>query len=623
MISKRINNQIINSYLNKEFYLMSFLLIILFLFIPAVQAQEYQPGDVIGYTLDYQNEGNYQAETVEINNSIPNGTTYIYNSLTIDGVAQTDALDEDMADFIAESLAVHFLIPNIQPETSGYVSFRVQVNQDIALEQEIINQAEINYSSPDEQVSEETIIVPVGGIPVEEILVEEASEEETSEEEAPVDEISTEEVPSEEIPTEETPAIETPLEETPGEEKPTEEISGPIIEPIKDRSDFWQNIIPHPLDDFNLLINQLTNLIVPTKEFYQEKIIANQPLQTVNQAVALPVVTMAVVANTATSLPLATVGWPLFRYLWQIIQMFFTEPAYLFSKKKRRQWGLVYNSLTKQPIGLAVVRLYQLLSTGEKKLINTKVTGADGRYFFLVQSGQQYQLEVQIADFSFPSKCNIKQISNKEQHPLYLNQTIEFTSLQQPLINYDIPLDPVGDKIYLAMTARPIKTKINKLSIWQSLSNQQRQQENKLVFRAFRKNQLATSVAYLGPLLSLLCLFISPSIFTLILVIIHLFFLLIFRHLARRPIPHSWGEVYRQTDKQHLGKAIIRLFDKQYGKLLLTYVTQKDGRYGFLTGNDRYVLTCERNQYYFPEKQITVQGSKEKIVKRDLPLVKK
>ena len=59
MISKRINNQIINSYLNKEFYLMSFLLIILFLFIPAVQAQEYQPGDVIGYTLDYQNEGNY------------------------------------------------------------------------------------------------------------------------------------------------------------------------------------------------------------------------------------------------------------------------------------------------------------------------------------------------------------------------------------------------------------------------------------------------------------------------------------------------------------------------------------------------------------------------------------
>ncbi|MCK4968392.1 MAG: hypothetical protein KAS12_05020, partial [Candidatus Aenigmarchaeota archaeon] len=75
--------------------------------------------------------------------------------------------------------------------------------------------------------------------------------------------------------------------------------------------------------------------------------------------------------------------------------------------------------------------------------------------------------------------------------------------------------------------------------------------------------------------------------------------------------------------KQHLGKAIIRLFDKQYGKLLLTYVTQKDGRYGFLTGNDRYVLTCERNQYYFPEKQITVQGSKEKIVKRDLPLVKK
>src|SRR3990167_10251718 len=68
--------------------------------------------------------------------------------------------------------------------------------------------------------------------------------------------------------------------------------------------------------------------------------------------------------------------------------------------KKIKPWGTIYDSKSKQPVGLATVRLF---SAEEKKLLQTVVTDQEGRYNFLVQPGNYY-IEVIKEGFHFPSR---------------------------------------------------------------------------------------------------------------------------------------------------------------------------------------------------------------------------
>ena len=53
---------------------------------------------------------------------------------------------------------------------------------------------------------------------------------------------------------------------------------------------------------------------------------------------------------------------------------------FLFGRRKRAKWGVVYNALTKLPVDLAVVRLVDV-KTG--RVIRSRVTDSEGRYAFL------------------------------------------------------------------------------------------------------------------------------------------------------------------------------------------------------------------------------------------------
>lgn len=89
--------------------------------------------------------------------------------------------------------------------------------------------------------------------------------------------------------------------------------------------------------------------------------------------------------------------------------------------------GIVYNYETHSPVRLATVRI---LDKTNHKLIESKVTGANGRYEMLLEKGN-YALQVSAPGYNFPSKKIIG----------YQGEEIKIK--QSALISLDIPLEPI------------------------------------------------------------------------------------------------------------------------------------------------------------------------------------
>ncbi len=106
-------------------------------------------------------------------------------------------------------------------------------------------------------------------------------------------------------------------------------------------------------------------------------------------------------------------------------------------KKRRRPWGTVYDSVTKQPIDPAYVTLTNL----ESKKDDTSITDLDGRYGFLVPTGK-YTLAANKTNYTFPSKKLAGKKSDELYGDLYFGEEINVQS--GAVISRNIPLDPVN-----------------------------------------------------------------------------------------------------------------------------------------------------------------------------------
>ena len=57
----------------------------------AVNAQQATIGDILTYTITLENTGNIQATNLTFSDTIPEGTTFVDNSFTLNGTAILDA----------------------------------------------------------------------------------------------------------------------------------------------------------------------------------------------------------------------------------------------------------------------------------------------------------------------------------------------------------------------------------------------------------------------------------------------------------------------------------------------------------------------------------------------------
>ena len=245
---------------------------------------------------------------------------------------------------------------------------------------------------------------------------------------------------------------------------------------------------------------------------------------------------------------------------WYLLQFLFTQPWLIFGRRFRKGWGVVYNSITKQPLGLAVVRLYD---AGTKTLKQTRVTDPQGRYMFLVDAGSYY-VEAEKPGFTFPSDIMANTSDDGSYSDLYHGQVINISDGQQGIIIANIPLDQES----IELTDQQILKK-NFFAGWQK------------------------KVSWLGPLLSAAVCLVSPNGFTFAMLAIHLVIYWVFRRLAEGQKNKDWGVVYDDLSSEPIYKAVTRIISPEYNKILDYSVTDRYGRYGFLAAKNVYYLTAD------------------------------
>ena len=272
------------------------------------------------------------------------------------------------------------------------------------------------------------------------------------------------------------------------------------------------------------------------------------------------------------------------------LRYLFTQPFGALFRRRRHKWGVVYNSLSKQPVDLAIVRLYK---KDTDQLIQSRVTDKQGRYNFLVEPGEYY-LTVTKPQHTFPSQYLKDKKQDARYLDLYHGEVIRVTD-KQVTITVNIPVDAEAA-----------------------------QKTPRRLILGYYGRKVQHAVAFLSVPFALLSFAITPTVFTGVLVLFHTFLFLMFHRLGYQKPPKNWGIVYDEKTKKPLARAITRIYDKHYNKLLETRITDGKGRYSFLVSNNIYYLTAEKGGYNsFKTADIDLIDEKvDEIVDEDIGLAK-
>lgn len=307
----------------------------------------------------------------------------------------------------------------------------------------------------------------------------------------------------------------------------------------------------NPFDNSELNLEEVIDNITGAIE----NVIDNPQVEEANQKVVAPTIVTIATASTVASFSLVN--------LLSYLQYIFTQPFAFIFRRKRKKWGVVYNSLTKQPIDLAIVRLYK---KDNGQLVRSRVTDKEGRYSFLVDPGKYY-MTVTKPKFDFPTAYLKEEKEDTKFVDLYHGGSVEVTE-KDATITANIPVDP----------------------------QVQEQSIQKVVFKHYLQ-KFRYAISFASVPLAAVSLVISPKPFTFALFGFHCLLFILFRRLGYQKKPKSWGVVYDQGSKRPLGRAITRIYDKKYNKLLETRVTDGRGRYSFLVNNNVYYVTAEKLGY--------------------------
>ncbi len=333
--------------------------------------------------------------------------------------------------------------------------------------------------------------------------------------------------------------------------------------------------------------NELTN---PAQELPIAQLAGIAPTTTVLQQIsewveASPISPemAAAIATAATLASIASVA-NAFSYLGYL----FSQPLMLIGARMRKKWGVVYNSITKQGTNLAVVRLIDA-ETG--RVLQTKITDNLGRYFFHVKPGK-YRLEASKADHVFPSVVANGLAEDDEYLDIYHGTPVTVESEMDLTMN--IPLDP----------------------------NHREEQNHIVLFNRFKtKMQYGISALSFG--ITAIALALQPSPALLGLLLLQVVTYLAFRKLVAVHKPQKWGVVTEEGSSKSIKNAVVRIFDKQYNKLLETQVTDSKGRYGFLANKNRYFVTADKQGYQrYVSEEIDLTKADAQTIERPIGLRK-
>ncbi len=278
-------------------------------------------------------------------------------------------------------------------------------------------------------------------------------------------------------------------------------------------------------------------------------------------------------------------------------------------KRKRKPWGTAYDAISKEPLSLAIVRLYQIEGGHDSKsaglpgpgaadvttfdslaikatLLETQVTDAQGRFGFLPRLGK-YKLEVTKTGYKYPSAI-VSGSTDADFENVYRSEEFEIKDLAQGISN-SIPLDPVNP------TAE--KTEARQKGLFAGMV---------YAVRRFI-GRTATIFIVVGLVVSLVTTLSSPTITNLVIFGLYSLFALFQRVLEPKAVK-PWGVVYETGSLKPVPLAVVNILDTQYNKLLKTRLTDYEGRFSFLPPVGKYKLLIQKAGYKFPSAKKDVKA---------------
>lgn len=234
-------------------------------------------------------------------------------------------------------------------------------------------------------------------------------------------------------------------------------------------------------------------------------------------------------------------------------------------RKRRRPWGTVYDSVTKQPIDPAYV-----LVTREGKPddeVSTAITDIDGRYGLLLSPGS-YMIKASKTNYRFPSEKLVGKNDDIIYNNLYFGET--FQTSPERVINYDIPMDPIGFD-------------------WNEFIKGGSEYFNFYSRREIIKAKIFNGLLYLGFLSAVFSMAVTPSWFNIIIIAIYLsiFSVRIYWRINYPPV-----KILDNFGKP-LSFAILRFYLADIDQEVKQVVADHLGRFYTLLRPGRYYFTIE------------------------------
>ncbi len=253
----------------------------------------------------------------------------------------------------------------------------------------------------------------------------------------------------------------------------------------------------------------------------------------------------------------------------------FLIPARLFGllmgalgiRRKQREWGTVYDSVTKRPLDPVYV---SLIDTETNKEAASAITDIDGRYGFLVLPGK-YKIVVKKTNYISPSIIMKGKLFDEVYNDLYFGEDITITEEGQ-IISKNIPMDSMSfDWNEFAKTKMNVNTFMKgKDVVWAKISNY---------------------LFAIGATVSLITVIFAPAPYNIIVagfyILAYILNYIVFQSKKS-------GTLTEKNTKSPLSFAIVKIFREGETIPLVKKIADKFGSYYALLPNGKYYIKIDK-----------------------------
>lgn len=213
-----------------------------------------------------------------------------------------------------------------------------------------------------------------------------------------------------------------------------------------------------------------------------------------------------------------------------------------YRRKKRKSWGVVYNSVTKKPIPFVTLRLYT--KTGHK-FVSEEITDIEGKYGFVVDKGK-YQIEVLSTDYS------------KQE--------------------FDLSYDQSAGKFGIDIALSNVK------------------EEREILKKLKEKLPLLNKILVIsGFIFSIFAFAVLQTVLNLVMVLLYLVQFSVLIYFIRKKEKET-GYVQNSSGERVKG-AFVRIYDPKSINQLEVSITDEKGRYAFSLADGEYLLSADGVRY--------------------------